>query len=59
MKVKCAVCGRLYEAKIPKGGDGTLWIPRRHYRIFPNKKIRDICLGSLQEGELIEDKEDE
>lgn len=59
MLIKCAICGRIYKAKIPKGGDGTLWLPRRHNKIFTNKRLKDVCLGSLEEGELIEEKEDE
>ncbi len=30
MRVKCAACGRIVGAFIPKGGDGSLWLPRRH-----------------------------
>ncbi len=59
MKVKCAICGRIYKAKIPECGDGSLFLPRKHNQIFPNKKLRDVCLGSFSEGELIEEKEDE
>lgn len=56
MRIKCAVCGRIYQAKIPTGGDGSLLWPRQHNRIFTNKKLRAICPGSHQEAELIEEK---
>lgn len=62
MKTKCAVCGRIYKAKIPKGGDGSVLWPRKHYRnlglsCLERQHDDSYCLGSFTEGELIEDKD--
>jgi len=62
MKVKCAICGRIYKAKIPKGGDGTVLWPRKHYANIGLTKLERIqddsyCLGSFTEGELIEEEQ--
>lgn len=58
MSMICAICGRIYQAKIPKGGDGSVWWPRKHYRKASTKvRLRSYCPGSFKEGDLIEDKE--
>ena len=62
MTVKCAVCGRIYKTKKPRGGDGSVSWPRKHYRnLGLSKSERELddtyCLGSFTEGKLIEDKD--
>ena len=62
MKIKCAICGRIYKSKIPRGGDGTEMCPRKHYRnigLNRNERILDntICSGSFHSGELIEEEQ--
>lgn len=47
-KVRCSVCGRIYTARIPKGGDGTFLYPRRHQSLIGNP-----CKGNLQEAEYL------
>ena len=64
MLIKCAVCGRIYKAKIPKGGDGSVSYPRKHYANIGYSKLERLqddtyCLGSFKEGELIEKVKDE
>jgi len=63
MKVKCSVCGRIYKAIIPRGGDGSLHWPRKHYRNLGLSKLERLqddtyCLGSFTEGKLIEEEND-
>lgn len=57
--VTCAVCGRDYVGKVPKGVDGSVMFPRKHYAQsipFINAKVviminnRNYCEGSFQEG---------
>lgn len=66
MRIKCAVCGRIYKAKIPRDGDGSVLWPRKHYQNLGLSKLERLqedsysyCLGSFTESELIEDKEDD
>ena len=32
-RVRCAVCGKIMAARIPRGGDGTLILPRWHNKV--------------------------
>lgn len=64
MKIKCAVCSRIYKSKIPTGGDGSVWWPRKHYRNIGLSKLERLqddsyCLGSFTEGELIKEKDND
>lgn len=34
-RVICSVCKMRYKGKIPKGGDGSVVFPRKHYRKIP------------------------
>jgi hypothetical protein len=62
--IYCPVCGRKYEAKTPKGGDGSMLVPRKHSRdILPLYDYgntgsyahrKEVCPGSWQEGIDIE-----
>ena len=55
--VTCVVCKRRFIGKIPKGGDGSALVPRKHYQyipitnnlgitLLPNTKI--VCNGSYR-----------
>jgi len=60
MRVRCSVCGRVYKSKIPKGGDGSIVFPRKHYRnIGLSRQERTLddayCSGSYTEGKEIEE----
>jgi hypothetical protein len=59
--VTCAVCGKRYAGKIPKGGDGSALYPRMHYQYIPyidpamgimgNKPpTKIVCDGSYREA---------
>ena len=61
MKVKCSYCEKEYKGKIPKGGDGTLWLPYKHktwyvkyndYGVIIEKGKID-CFGNYMEAELL------
>jgi hypothetical protein len=39
--VTCAVCGKEYTGKVPRGGDGSSLMPRLHY-----SSPGDACPGS-------------
>ena len=64
-RVYCSVCELDYVGKIPKGGDGSVLFPRKHYRKlkeFSEKGIRytgekEVCLGSFREAGLSNDCE--
>lgn len=42
------MCGRIFKAHVPKGGDGSQWNPARH-----KDKLGGICKGSHDVGETI------
>lgn len=51
--VTCSVCGYRYAGKVPKGGDGSLLLPRLHYLhrvVSYGDKRRMVCPGSYKEG---------
>ena len=43
--VTCSECGRVFRARVPKGGDGSMWVPAWH------KNGDETCPGSHQEGQ--------
>lgn len=45
--VKCSVCGKQTAGRVPKGGDGTFMLPRRH------KLYGRDCPGNIEEAEWI------
>lgn len=48
LKFKCPVCGKLTAGRIPKGGDGSFYYPRRHnFGASP-------CPGNIQEAEWVD-----
>lgn len=49
LRFRCVVCGKLTDGRLPKGGDGSVYYPRRH-----NGKDGEPCPGNLQEAEWIE-----
>jgi len=57
--VFCCVCGKKYEAKIPKGGDGGLLVPRKHKIVISTNSVamngtpiykKETRSGSWREG---------
>ena len=58
--VTCSVCGRVYQAIVPKGGDGSMFVPRKHKMTVATKYVspingspiykREVCSGSWREG---------
>lgn len=46
--VQCSECGKIVNGKVPKGGDGSLWVPVRH-----KDNEKKPCLGFLYEGRII------
>ena len=61
-RVICSYCEKEYAGKIPKGGDGTLWLPHKHktwyahyndYGIIIEKGKKD-CPGNYIEADLID-----
>jgi hypothetical protein len=32
LRVRCAVCNNYYIGIVPKGGDGSVLLPRKHYK---------------------------
>ena len=47
-KVKCAECGKILAARIPRGGDGKVLYPWLH-----KSEHRDYCLGCFYDAEEI------
>jgi hypothetical protein len=47
-KFKCSVCGKLTAGRLPSGGDGSFYFPRRH-------KGSDgrPCPGNIEEAEWV------
>jgi hypothetical protein len=45
-RVTCAVCGKRYAGKVPKGGDGSALFPRRHKILVPDSKPKGLALHS-------------
>lgn len=41
----CSICGRVFTARVPKGGDGSVYLPAVH------KSSGAICMGSYYESE--------
>lgn len=64
IKVRCSICGNIYAGKIPKGGDGSGYIPRLHYRRYTvavttglgPKGPKVVCPGSFRDAEPLEPK---
>jgi len=59
-RVICSVCRKTYRAKIPKGGDGSMFVPRLHHLTIHrahtlgltvyNAGKNIVCPGSYEEG---------
>lgn len=49
IKVVCKVCGRTVSGHIPKGGDGSVFVPYRHLH-----KLAGYCNGHLWSANQIE-----
>lgn len=45
---KCPECGKIVSAKIPKGGDGSMWVPYRH-----KDNEGKLCSGRFEGCKLI------
>ena len=44
---KCIICGKLTAGRLPKGGDGTFYYPRKH------KYNGKSCPGNFHEAEWV------
>lgn len=58
--VTCHICKKRFVGKIPKGGDGTALMPRKHYTkipvitnlgFMPKNGTKIVCPGSYQISE--------
>jgi len=49
-KFRCAVCGKEVAGRLPRGGDGTFFYPRKH------NVNGTICTGVYSEAEWMTDK---
>lgn len=51
--VTCAVCGYKFKGKVPKGGDGSVLFPYKHYQkiYYPLRRVSNtVCPGSYREA---------
>lgn len=64
--VRCSMCGRKFVGKIPRGGDGSVLFPRKHWIVVTSPplfletgiekySIKEVCMGSFQAGEWIDE----
>lgn len=47
-KVECASCYKICAGRIPTGGDGSLWLPRRH-----RNNNNQACPGNVLEAKIV------
>lgn len=59
VRFRCAECGKLTAGRKPRGGDGTLMYPRRHYLRGWLYGKQLPCKGSWSEAEWVTIKADD
>lgn len=47
IRVRCSVCDKVYRGYVPKGGDGSVYVPTAH------KKDGKRCPGSWTDAEIV------
>jgi hypothetical protein len=53
IRVRCSVCDKVYRGYVPKGGDGSIYIPTAH------KIDGQRCRGSWQDAEIVGESYDQ